>query len=51
MADKIEQLNIGIYIYKNAEVLDFSGPFEVFSTANRLNKKKTTNECIFDWRD
>ena len=39
MADKIEQLNIGIYIYKNAEVLDFSGPFEVFSTANRLNKK------------
>jgi transcriptional regulator GlxA family with amidase domain len=34
---KNKQLNIGIYIYKNAEVLDFSGPFEVFSTANRLN--------------
>lgn len=29
-------LNIGIYIYDNAEVLDFSGPFEVFSTANRF---------------
>jgi len=29
-------LNVGIYIYENAEVLDFSGPFEVFSTANRL---------------
>lgn len=29
-------MNIGIYIYDNAEVLDFSGPFEVFSTANRL---------------
>lgn len=29
-------MNIGIYIYENAEVLDFSGPFEVFSTANRL---------------
>lgn len=29
-------LNIGIYIYDGAEVLDFSGPFEVFSTANRL---------------
>lgn len=28
--------NIGIYIYENAEVLDFSGPFEVFSTAKRL---------------
>lgn len=29
-------LNLGIYIYDNAEVLDFSGPFEVFSTAQRL---------------
>lgn len=29
-------MNVGIYIYDNAEVLDFSGPFEVFSTANRL---------------
>lgn len=31
-------MNIGIYIYDNAEVLDFSGPFEVFSTAARLAK-------------
>jgi len=30
------RLNIGIYIYDDAEVLDFAGPFEVFSTANRL---------------
>ncbi len=29
-------MNIGIYIYENAEVLDFSGPFEVFATASRL---------------
>ena len=29
-------MNLGIYIYENAEVLDFSGPFEVFSTAGRL---------------
>lgn len=29
-------MNIGIYIYDNAEVLDFSGPFEVFSTAARV---------------
>jgi transcriptional regulator GlxA family with amidase domain len=29
-------MNIGIYIYHQAEVLDFSGPFEVFSTASRL---------------
>ncbi|WP_413699079.1 DJ-1/PfpI family protein [Psychromonas sp. KJ10-10] len=32
-------MNFGIYIYKNAEVLDFSGPFEVLSTANRLGNK------------
>ncbi|MBE0455883.1 DJ-1/PfpI family protein [Pseudoalteromonas sp. KG3] len=29
-------MNIAIYIYDDAEVLDFSGPFEVFSTAKRL---------------
>ncbi len=29
-------LNVGIYIYQDAEVLDFSGPYEVFSTANRV---------------
>jgi len=29
-------MNIGIYVYDQAEVLDFSGPFEVFSVANRL---------------
>ncbi len=32
-------MNIGIYIYDGAEVLDFSGPFEVFSTAKRLGAK------------
>lgn len=31
-------MNIGIYIYDNAEVLDFSGPFEVFSVASRIAK-------------
>ncbi|WP_394243103.1 DJ-1/PfpI family protein [Vibrio astriarenae] len=30
------QFSIGIYIYEDAEVLDFAGPFEVFSTAKRL---------------
>lgn len=29
-------MNIGLYIYDQAEVLDFSGPFEVFSTASRI---------------
>lgn len=31
-------MNIGIYIYDQAEVLDFAGPFEVFSTSARLNE-------------
>lgn len=30
-------MNIGIYIFENAEVLDFSGPFEVFTTAARVS--------------
>lgn len=30
-------MNIGIYIFENAEVLDFSGPFEVFTTASRVS--------------
>lgn len=29
-------MNVGIYIYDQAEVLDFSGPFEVFATASRM---------------
>ncbi len=29
-------MNVGIYLYEQAEVLDFSGPFEVFSTASRI---------------
>lgn len=29
-------MKIGIYIYDHAEVLDFGGPFEVFSTATRI---------------
>ena len=36
-------MNIGIYIYDQAEVLDFAGPFEVFSTANRLKAAKPFN--------
>jgi transcriptional regulator GlxA family with amidase domain len=30
-------MNIGIYLYEQAEVLDFSGPFEVFTTASRIS--------------
>lgn len=29
-------MKLGILIYEDAEVLDYAGPFEVFSTANRI---------------
>ena len=32
-------MNIGIYLYDEAEVLDFAGPFEVFSTASRVSRQ------------
>jgi transcriptional regulator GlxA family with amidase domain len=28
--------NVGIYVFDEVEVLDFAGPFEVFSTASRI---------------
>lgn len=39
-------MNIGIYIYDEAEVLDFSGPFEVFSTAMRV-ADISANNAVF----
>ncbi|NMP33493.1 DJ-1/PfpI family protein [Thalassotalea sp. M1531] len=33
-------MKVGIFIYDNAEVLDFSGPFEVFSTAERISSEQ-----------
>ena len=34
-------MNVGIYIYNEVEVLDFAGPFEVFSTAARVKARIT----------
>ncbi|MCM2678534.1 DJ-1/PfpI family protein [Echinimonas agarilytica] len=36
-------MNVAIYIYENAEVLDFSGPYEVFSTASRVDGESPFN--------
>jgi putative intracellular protease/amidase len=30
---------VGIYIYDEVEVLDFAGPYEVFSTASRVLRR------------
>jgi transcriptional regulator GlxA family with amidase domain len=32
-------LRVGIYLFDEVEVLDFAGPFEVFSTASRLYER------------
>ena len=32
-------INVGIYLYGDVEVLDFAGPFEVFSTASRVKAR------------
>lgn len=40
----IKTLHIAIVIFNQAEVLDFSGPFEVFSTASRLCQRQQQNE-------
>ncbi len=40
--DNINSHRVGILVYTDAEVLDFSGPFEVFSTAARLQSSDAT---------
>lgn len=41
-------INVGIYIYDNAEVLDFSGPFEVFTTATRVSDGEPFNTFLIN---
>ncbi len=31
--------NVGIYLFEDVEVLDFAGPFEVFTTASRVHER------------
>lgn len=33
-------LNVAIYLYPDVEVLDFAGPFEVFTTATRMHARR-----------
>lgn len=33
-------LSVGIYLFDDVEVLDFAGPFEVFSTASRVARRR-----------
>lgn len=36
-------MNVGIYVYDEVEVLDFAGPFEVFTTAARVKARQEPN--------
>jgi transcriptional regulator GlxA family with amidase domain len=41
-------ISVGIYLFKNLEVLDFAGPFEVFTTASRVSLRRSPdNEAPF----
>ncbi|MDE1163865.1 MAG: DJ-1/PfpI family protein [Pseudomonas sp.] len=40
-------LNIGIYVYDDVEVLDFAGPYEVFTTAARVHARSHSGAPLF----
>ena len=37
-------LQVGIYVYDDAEVLDFAAPYEVFSTASRVHARTAPDD-------
>ena len=36
---------VGIYVFDEVEVLDFAGPFEVFSTASRVERRHLSDQA------
>ncbi len=40
-------LNVGILVFDNVEILDFSGPYQVFSTAARVHARLTGDDTLF----
>jgi transcriptional regulator GlxA family with amidase domain len=39
-------INVGIFIFENVEVLDFAGPYEVFTTASRVSQRNSQPESF-----
>ena len=37
-------ISVAIFVFPDVEVLDFAGPYEVFTTASRVFKRKNTSE-------
>lgn len=45
-------LRVGIYVFDEVEVLDFAGPYEVFTTASRVRRRE--QPCVLpavSWPD
>lgn len=40
-------LSVGILVFDNVEILDFSGPYEVFSTAARVHARAVPAQALF----
>ena len=40
-------MNVAIYVFKDVEVLDFAGPYEVFTTANRVAQRQRGGAAPF----
>lgn len=38
--------SVGIFVFDNVEVLDFAGPYEVFTTASRVYGKQNLLSCV-----
>jgi len=44
----MQKIMVGIFIYDNVEVLDFTGPYEVFSVSRRLEEPEYDAPCPFE---
>jgi transcriptional regulator GlxA family with amidase domain len=43
---RLTTLQVGIYVYDEAEVLDFAAPYEVFSTASRVQARAAPGTAV-----
>ncbi|GJM14815.1 MAG: AraC family transcriptional regulator [Thermodesulfobacteriota bacterium] len=44
----MQKITVGIFIYDDVEVLDFTGPYEVFSVTRTLEQPNFTDPCPFE---
>ena len=42
----MEKRSLGIVVFNDVDVLDFTGPFEVFSVTNELNNNEYFEVCL-----